>query len=255
MSATDLPRGPMLFAHRGFSAEYPENTAVAFQAAIDLVIDGCECDVHLSSDGVPFLLHDDNLRRTTGVDRPASDLTWAELEQLDAGTSKDARFAGEKLPTLAQALAMHRGRACLVIEIKAHGDPATVAAATVEAITAGDALGWCTAISFGLSYLVEVKRRDARVPCLWLLGAIPETTAERLALLTEAVAAGLQGFSVLHTSLDAAFVRQAHRLGLAVWCWTVNDDDGARRAVEIGVDGICSDRPDWLRWFVGVLSA
>ena len=251
----DLPAGPLIIGHRGYSESYPENTLAAFDAALQLGIDGCECDVHVSADGEVFLLHDDSLQRTCGVNRMASDLDWSALRALDAGSWKAPEFAGERLPLLAEALRLHHGRGTLVIEIKAHGDVAPAVFGVLQAIEETNAYAASTVISFGFEYLQEVTRREPRLPCLWLQSQIPASDDERDQLLAKVLEARFQGLSVLDRSLDRAFVRRAHRAGLAIWSWTVNTPEAAAAMVACEVDAICTDRPAWLKEWLAARGA
>ncbi|MBI2298827.1 MAG: hypothetical protein HYU66_07750 [Armatimonadetes bacterium] len=235
---------PLLFAHRGFSWEYPENTVAAFRAGLQLGVDGCETDVHLSRDGVPYLLHDDSLLRTTGADRAGDALTWAEIETLDAGACKDARFAGERIPTLRAALDLHANVGVLIIEIKPHGDPAAVADAVSRTIREAEARPWSVIFSFGLEYAAEMARREPRVPCLWLQGRLPVDPLEHEALFDQAQEAGMAGIAPFYAACDPGFARAAHRRALAVWLWTVNDLAALDWSLVCGADAIISDRPD-----------
>ncbi len=90
--------------HRGYCAKYPENTLVSFQAALDFGVDAFEFDVWLTRDKVPVLMHDATAYRTCGVDRRINDMTLQEVRALDAGSRFDKRFAGEKVPMLAEVL-------------------------------------------------------------------------------------------------------------------------------------------------------
>ncbi|MCC7490891.1 MAG: hypothetical protein IT204_01010 [Fimbriimonadaceae bacterium] len=236
-------------AHRGFSVDYPENTLAAFRAALDLPVDGCECDVHRSSDGVVYLLHDHTLNRTTGRDAAAEALPWSELQTLDAGAWKDPRFAGERLPRLLDVLPLHIGRAQLVIEIKG-GDPALVDG-VLAAIEATGAVGWCAVISFDFAALADFAARQPRVPCLYLLSQLPADETARRALVDQVLAARLHGFDLHFQAVDAAFCRLCHQQGLAVWVWTVNSAQAAAPLLPMGIDALTSDRPDWLTGYLG----
>ncbi|MEK7278389.1 MAG: glycerophosphodiester phosphodiesterase family protein, partial [Chloroflexota bacterium] len=96
------PRTPAVIAHRGASAAAPENTLTAFTSAAALGADAVELDVKLSKDGVPIIMHDPTVDRTTDGRGRVADLTLAALKRLDAGAKKDAKFAGERVPTLAE---------------------------------------------------------------------------------------------------------------------------------------------------------
>lgn len=237
---------PLTIAHRGFSARCPENTLVSFEAALAEAIDGCECDVHLSADGVAYLLHDHSLRRTTGRDVPAEALRYAEIAALDAGSWKGPEFAGERVPTLSDALRAHLGRGVLVIELKGGSDHDLLARTVLSVIAECGAQGHCCVIAFDLDQVAAVARLEPRVPCLWLLSSVPAGEAERRELCLRALSAGQRGLSVHHAALDAQFVRLAHSLALTVWTWTINDQSALQHALNCGVDGVCGDDPAWL---------
>ncbi|MBR4441905.1 MAG: glycerophosphodiester phosphodiesterase [Clostridia bacterium] len=94
--------------HRGYCARYPENTLISYRAAMQAGVDAFEFDVWLSKDGVPVIMHDGNAYRTCGVDRHLNDMTLEEIKRLDAGGKFDARFAGERVPTLEELLSQAR---------------------------------------------------------------------------------------------------------------------------------------------------
>src|ERR671934_1125696 len=95
-----LVRRPYMLAHRGASAYAPENTFAAFERALALRADGIETDVRASKDGQLVLVHDERVDRTTDGEGRVSDLSFAELQELDAGASFNPRFAGERIPTV-----------------------------------------------------------------------------------------------------------------------------------------------------------
>ena len=94
-----------IIAHRGFSGVYPENTMLAFRKAIEIGADGIELDVHLSKDGQVMIIHDEALKRTTGLDGVVSDYTRAELEKISAGKTKNDEFGFTPIPSLEEYLA------------------------------------------------------------------------------------------------------------------------------------------------------
>ncbi|NMC78815.1 MAG: glycerophosphodiester phosphodiesterase, partial [Chloroflexi bacterium] len=94
------PAHPMLFAHRGASADAPENTLAAFRLAVDENADGIELDAKLSADGQVVVIHDQSVDRTTDGHGRVGQLTLAQLKELDAGSSFSPGFAGERIPTL-----------------------------------------------------------------------------------------------------------------------------------------------------------
>ena len=111
---------PWIMAHRGYRARYPENTLVAFQAALDAGVQMIELDVALSRDRKLVVIHDATLERTTNGEGAVSDHTLAQLKQLDAGGWFHPRFAGEHLPELSEVLDLADGQVLINIEIKPH---------------------------------------------------------------------------------------------------------------------------------------
>src|SRR5579859_5877640 len=109
----------IVIAHRGASAYAPENTEVAFDQGVALGADALETDVRATRDGVLVLLHDANVDRTTSGNGPVAELTWQEVQQLDAGAWKAARYAGQRVPRLDWFLDRYGAICPLYLEIKA----------------------------------------------------------------------------------------------------------------------------------------
>ncbi len=107
-----------IIGHRGYHAKYPENTLIAFQAAIEAGVTMIELDVMLSHDRKLVVIHDATLDRTTNGKGSVADLPLAELKQLDAGSWFDAQFADQQIPELSEVLDLVNGRAYVNIEIK-----------------------------------------------------------------------------------------------------------------------------------------
>jgi glycerophosphoryl diester phosphodiesterase len=230
-------------AHRGNSWAAPENTLVAYREAAQEGADIAECDVYLSRDGVVYLMHDADVKRTTDGEGPGTALAMAELHALDAGSWKDARYAGEPVPMLTELLEQQADDPTqLVIEIKQAG----IASPVVECIRAAGAVEHCSVISFSRDECRAVRVLEPRLPCLWLAG-VPSGPAERTQLLSDLLADGLQGIDAHAPTVDQGFVRAAHRRGLAVWCWTVDDPAQWEALATMGVDAITTNRPGALR--------
>src|SRR5436309_263912 len=123
---------PFIVAHRGASALAPENTLAAFRRALEAGAPAVECDVHLTADGAPIVIHDARVDRTTNGTGEVASLTLAALRALDAGGWFDPRFAGERLPTLEETLAIAAGRSRVFVELKPGGGAALVDRALAE---------------------------------------------------------------------------------------------------------------------------
>ena len=129
------PIRPLVIAHRGASGVAPENTMASFEQAVKFGADMIELDVHGSKDGNLIVIHDSSTARTArgNPQGAVADLTLGELKKLDAGAWKGAGFVGERIPTLDEVLAAFKGRAMILIELKARGIEQKVAQAIREA--------------------------------------------------------------------------------------------------------------------------
>lgn len=235
---------PLITAHRGASHDAPENTLAALRLGFEQGADAGECDVRLTADGHAVLLHDADTRRVGGGRKlVAARETLATLQRLDVGAGKGAAWAGEKPPTLEEALGVVPSGRRLLIEIKCGVEilPA------LERAFAGSSHPPATFVlmSFDLQVAAAAKRR---FPAIETHGIVEcdGSSAERLVSLMRE--ARLDGVNLdRRFPLDAAFVAVLHAAGLKVHVWTVDDAALARRLVAAGVDSITTNRPGWLR--------
>jgi glycerophosphoryl diester phosphodiesterase len=239
---------PLVIAHRGFSAKAPENTLASYQLAIDAGAQMAECDVRLTKDGVPVLLHDADLERTTGVAGKLAQRTLAEIRELDAGSWKAPEFAGQRIPTLAEALELTNGRLRFVIEIKDKGIEKQV----VEVIrSAGVDPASLMIFCFQRETVANIARLEPLLPTTWLVGDLPYRDDDRRGVLRDALRARVSALGLPLSKVDPDFVRLAHESGLPIFVWTINDPDDMRFLIRIGVDGIITDHPDVLLRLLG----
>ena len=246
---------PIVYAHRGGAALRPENTLAAFDNGFACGAQGLECDVHLSSDGVVVIHHDDTLERTTNGRGPVHGHTAAQLAALDAGFNfSDGtggypfRGQGIGVPTLREVLARYPS-AQLIIELKQGGR--TLAERVVDDLRAANALARVAIGSFHPDALRTVREIESALPT----GATKEETRWALYRSWAGMRIGLTPYrefqvpvwSGLTPIVTRRFVRAAHRAGVAVKVWTVNDPLQMRRLLAIGVDALITDRPDLAR--------
>jgi glycerophosphoryl diester phosphodiesterase len=237
-------RRPLVLAHRGASAYAPENTLSAFRLALEMGADGFELDVTLSADGQPVVLHDDTLDRTTDGRGPAGRLTLTELRGLDAGYRGkfEDRFAGERLPTLDEALEAAGGRAIVNIELKRDRSRGPgLAQAVVDRLRAHGLERRVIVSSFQFSHLRRVKALAPEVP----VGVLYNTAVFGPWLhrwLSRSFRA--EAHHPWQVGLTAQTVAWYHAQGYRVNTWTVNDPADMRRLIAAGVDGLITDRPD-----------
>jgi len=223
-------------AHRGDSANAPENTLAAFRAAVALPVGWIELDVHPSKDGTLVVIHDDTVDRTTDGSGAISELTLEALHHLDAGSWFDARFAGERIPTLAEVLDLVGPTGTrLNIEIKSPPPGLDVARPVVDLLRqAGKAREYVVS-SFDLSVLLEVQAIAPEIT-LALIGHGPE-------ILPLALRHRLPWIHGYHATLDEVIIRDAHANGIKVNAWTVDDPSTLASWVAKGVDKLCTNRP------------
>jgi glycerophosphoryl diester phosphodiesterase len=222
-----------VWAHRGASGRTPENTMAAFRAAEADKADGIELDVHLSRDGAAVVIHDESLDRTSSGEGPVRSRTLAEIQGLDAGCWYAPKFAGERLPTLAEVLAWAGGRLRINIEIK------DAAAGHEVLVLLQNHPGSRVLVSSFDHRLLAGLRNDApRLP----LGFLWESRLWRRAL-ARAVAAGAESFHPRADRTSRQLVDACHHHGLRVYPWTVDDPQQAEELVRLGVDGIFTNHP------------
>lgn len=229
---------PLVFAHRGGSALAPENSIAAFDNGLALGADGLELDVHLSRDGEVVVHHDRTLDRTTTLSGPIAERTAGELARAN-------------VPRLAEVLARYRDSR-IIIELKVN-HPA-LAEASVAAVRQARAVDRVCFGSFGLRVLRAIRALE---PAVATSGAREEV---RWALYRSwcrwpVRRVGYAGYQVPEYAgstrvVSPRFVDYAHRAGLAVQVWTVDDAADARRLLSYGVDALITDRPDTIVPFV-----
>jgi glycerophosphoryl diester phosphodiesterase len=235
---------PRVIGHRGIAASAPENTLAGFRRAAVLGVAMVELDVQLTSDGVPVVFHDDGLERTTDGRGNLCETPLAVLRRCDAGAWFGPDFAGEAVPTLAEAIGVIVALGMeLNIEIKADEDRG---AATAKAALAVARSLWPAdrpaplLSSFARTALQVAAETTPDWPRGLLVGSLPDDWAE--------AAQGLGCVSVHadHLGLNSARVRAVRDAGLLLLAYTVNRADHAARLWSWGVDAVFSDHPERL---------
>jgi glycerophosphoryl diester phosphodiesterase len=231
---------PQIIAHRGASSEAPENTITSYRTALAIGVHGVELDVNLSADGEPMVIHDHVLDRTTDGHGPVGARTLVELRQLDAGRWFGEAFAGERLPTLAEALDVLRA-VRVIVEIKAGLGRTPGIAAQVAAVIRASAHRDVTVSSFDHPLLVEVT---AALPELDIAVLYTARPIHALRLAQDARAGTLHPYWFW---LTPDVVTSAHAAGLRVETWVVDEPADQSRVIAMGVDAIMTNYPRRLR--------
>lgn len=231
-------RGLFLYAHRGASATAPENTLAAFRHALEAGADGVELDIHLSADGVPVVIHDETLERTTDGVGPVAAQPAAALRVLDAGFWFSPSFAGEPLPTLGEALRLLAGRLRLNLEVKE-----SRAGLAVLELLRGFPTADVVISSFDHALLATLR---AHVPDLPL--AVLHNAGDWRRALVLARDLGSCAFHPRADLVSRQLLAACHGMELPVFAWTVDDPRQARALARIGVAGLFTNDPAGLRW-------
>jgi glycerophosphoryl diester phosphodiesterase len=246
---------PLVVAHRGASTDAPENTLAAFELARQCGADGIEFDVRLAADGVPVVIHDETLRRTALLDRAVTSLTTAELARLDAGSWFNRRFpaharpefAHEGIPTLAHVLDLFGPRfGVLHVELKcpSGGGGALVEAAVWVLRSRGEIARRAVVKSFDLKAIEGVKLLTPKLRTCALfgrrLGRPFMTTGDMIARARDC---GADVFGPHRSLVTRRRVEAARAAGLSVIVWTVDHPAWARRARELGLRALVTNRP------------
>ncbi|MBL8614569.1 MAG: glycerophosphodiester phosphodiesterase [Deltaproteobacteria bacterium] len=251
-----------MIGHRGMAARAPENSLGGFAACAALGLP-FELDVALSADGVPVVIHDDTLDRTTTGAGPVGQATAAELGLLGNAKGWGPRWEGERLPTLRQVLDQTAGGVWIDVELKSppgRGDRAPLVEAVLAALDAAGCADHVFVSSFDPYVLGALAARRPQIPRGLLVGTFAGAGLplhERLALRHLALV-GLARPDLLIAEdalLDAALVRRWRRAGYGVLAWTVNAPARARALCAWGVHGVITDDPGLMAAALGVAQA
>jgi glycerophosphoryl diester phosphodiesterase len=243
---------PLLIGHRGYSAIAPENTLPSFQLALEAGAELVELDYHHSQDGVPMVIHDHLLDRTTNARKKwkhrrikVAQKTADEIQTLDAGTWFDSKFSGTKVPTLVQALDLICGHGAVTVIEHKSGDAPTLA----QILQERNLTNRVVVISFNWKFLRELH---ALLPeqVLGALGPPTRLSNGRRPLhprrqlssrLKDLAKTGAQ-IAVWNRKVSQRSIQAAHRRGVKVWIYTVDEARPARQLLKRGVNGIISNR-------------
>jgi glycerophosphoryl diester phosphodiesterase len=258
-SASFSRKRPALVAHRGGAALAPENTLAAFRKGLALGVDYLEMDVHMSKDGIPVVIHDPTIDRTTDGSGRVSDYTVAQLQAFNAA----AKFPGgaterQVIPTFAQVLDLARDTPVrLEVEVKTDTNGRRypgIEQKLLDELAARSMLDRVKILAFEFDTLKQVKALNPRVLCIALIsveyyrahGAIPPA-----AVIDDVMTYGADGIGVDKNLLSAALTEEAHRRNLLVGVWTADAEADMLKFAEMRVDSITSNRPDALQRAVG----
>jgi glycerophosphoryl diester phosphodiesterase len=242
---------PLVIAHRGYRAKYPENTLIAFQAAIDAGVDMIELDVLLSKDRKLVVIHDANLERTTNGHGEVGNHTMAELKKLDAGRWFDPRFAGERLPTIEEVPDQAKGKVPLNIEIKRsayepNSPPDAIETQLVHLVRRENMTESVLISSFEWRVLENIRAMEG-APSVAALSRYPDADGHAAACRK------LKAFSwhPSYLELREDHVREMHEVGIPVFPYNADTREDVERMLAMHADGVITSDPLLLRGFGG----
>ena len=239
-------------SHRGDRSAAPENTIPALKKALDGPTAFVETDVRLSADGVPVLIHDYRVDRTTDGQGRVRTLTLRQLQKLDAGSWYSQEFAGTRIPTLESFLALVRdSRKKVLLELKGFWSSSEARIVT-DLIRRHGVQDRIIVASFDTTTLHNVAGADASLPRVVITPALPPDPVGFATLY------GVIAIVTSHASVEAdpGAVDRMHRAGLGVVLYTLNSTKRWRAAMNLGVDGIITDKPGKLdSWLARVAPA
>jgi len=239
-----------IIAHRGASFDAPENTLASMKLGWEQGADGVELDLWLSKDGKLIVFHDKDTKRFEPTTRAITNITLAEARQLDVGSWKGEKFKGEPVPTLESILATIPKGKRVVLEIK--DGPRIVPELTRVLKASGRADKELVFISFNYDSLAAAKKDWPQCDHYFLMDykkdAKTQEFPELKPLIARAKAAGFDGLNLnFKWPITKEFVTEVKGAGLKLYVWTVNDAAVAQQLRDAGVDGITTDKPQWLR--------
>lgn len=238
---------PLVFGHRGASADAPMNTLVAFELAAERGAQGIELDVHRTKDGALVVLHDFEVDATTDGSGVISEMTLAEIKTLDAGSWFAPSFAGVHVPTLDQVFEAVGRRLYINVEIKSRSaDTDGTEQAVADCIVRHQLSARVIVSSFNPLTLQRFRAVAPDVPLAYL--DAPDIPDELRALMRDFPHEAQHPHANM---VDTAYVQQAQAAGRYINVWTVNDPSQARSLVAMGVNGIITDMPGVMRGAIG----
>lgn len=234
---------PLVYAHRGASAEAPENTLAAFRLALEQDADGVELDAQRCASGEVVVVHDDSLLRTAGLAALVTRTSWPALRALDAGAWKAERFRGERVPLLAEALEAFPRLVNVELKCDAANDEG-LTAEVIRIVREAGAADRVLLSSFNPLCLWRARLRAPRIPRALLF------ERDQGWVLRSGLSAPAVGALALHPEHVLATPERVARWlgrGYSVACWTVDDPEAAARLYQSGVGAFITNRPALLR--------
>ena len=237
-----------IIAHRGASCLAPENTLASVILAWEKDAD-TEIDVHLTKDNRIVAIHDATTKRTAGIDMKIIETNSQELRELEVGSYKGSSFSGEPIPFLEEIIETIQPRRRLFVEIKCGPE---ILPYLQQVLEESKKISQIIIIGFDLETMVLSKKRMPNIPTYWLKGTAKNKNTQDWIphdpkLIQLVRDKGLDGLDVHYAGIDKTFINAVKAAGQKLYVWTVDDPEEAKRLIKLGVSGITTNRPEWLR--------
>jgi glycerophosphoryl diester phosphodiesterase len=229
----DLEDNTLVIAHRGASADAPENTLAAMELAIREGADWVELDVQETREGEIVVIHDSDLKKIGGSGLKVHESSLAELQNVDIGSWKDPSFSDQRVPTLRQVLELCKNRINIVIELKYYGHEERLEERVAELVEAAGMQDQIVVMS--LSYPGIQKMKSIRPD--WNVGLLASVAVGDITRLEA------DFFAINAKFASRAFIKHVHKQNQKVLVWTVNDPISMSAMISKGADGIITDKP------------
>ncbi|MEH7493808.1 glycerophosphodiester phosphodiesterase [Neobacillus niacini] len=233
-------------AHRGATGYAPENTIAAFDKGVEMKADYIEIDVQRSKDGELVIIHDNTVDRTTDGTGYVKDLTFGQIRSLDAGSWKGEKFTGEKIPTFDEILDRYHGKTGILIELKSPelypGIEAQVAQELKERNLDKPQNEKIIIQSFNFESMKITNSLLPKVP----IGVLTSNRAHTTEQALQEFATYADYFNPSYGIVSKELVDQVHSLGMKIQSWTVRSHEAAQFLLDMNVDGIITDYPDFV---------
>ena len=230
----DIEDNTLVIAHRGASADTPENTLAAMEQAIKDGADWVEIDVQETRDGEVVVIHDSDLKKIGGSGLKVFDASLAELQNVDIGSWKHPSFSDQRIPTLQQLLELCKNRIKVLIELKYYGQEKHLERRVAEIVEAAGMQDQIRVMSLSYPGIQKMKSIQPQ----WSVGLLASVSLGDITRLEA------DFFAVNASFANRAFIRHIHNRGRKVLVWTINDPISMSAMMSKGVDGIITDKPE-----------
>lgn len=237
-------------AHRGFSGEYPENTMIAFEKAIEIGADMLELDVTLSKDKIPVVIHDDTIDRTSNGIGFVKDYSLEKLRELDFGSWKNKKFSNEKIPTLEDVLRLIKKSSIhLNIEIKSSAHVKKFSKSCIELqvlnlINKYKLMNRIVISSFEPNVLLRLRKISSKIQLAFLIEPDYKTGEDPVLFVRKIKAVSLN----MHKSQVGTHVyNESKKFNIPIYIYTVNTSKELEKLIRIGIEGAFTNFPNKLK--------